>query len=65
MAWHCVIRPRVLVLPQASDVYLSRSIALYRLALKWPKQAYNKYVETSSLYPSASFYDDLAYAAAW
>lgn len=50
---------------QTSDVYLARSIALYRLALSWPKQTYNRFVETSSLYPSASMYDDMAYAAAW
>lgn len=50
---------------QTSDVYLARSIALYRLALRWPKQTYNRFVETSSLYPSASMYDDMAYAAAW
>ena len=50
---------------QSADIYLSKSIALYRLAARWPKQAYNRFVETSSIYPSASIYDDLAYAAAW
>lgn len=50
---------------QTADVYLSRSIALYRLAARWPKQPYNRWVETSVTYPSASIYDDLAYAAAW
>jgi hypothetical protein len=50
---------------QTADLYLAKSIALYRLAMRWPKQTYNRFVETSSLYPSASIYDDMAYAAAW
>lgn len=50
---------------QTADIYLTRSISLYRVATRWPKQTYNRFVETSSTYPSASIYDDMAYAAAW
>jgi hypothetical protein len=42
-----------------------RALALYRLAQRWPKALYGRWVETASLYPSASLWDDLAYAAAW
>ena len=50
---------------QASGVYLARAEALYKLAQKWPKTTYSRSVESSAVYPSTSFWDDMAFAAIW
>lgn len=51
---------------QVAGVYLSRAVALYALAKSWPKGTYGRFIESGAkVHPSASFYDDLAYAAAW
>jgi hypothetical protein len=50
---------------EVADMYLGEAMALYQLALQWPKGYYARFVESGKRYPSVSMYDDLAYAAAW
>jgi endoglucanase len=49
---------------QSSVLYLNRAELLYRIATR-NRGLYNRFVPTSSVYPSSTFYDDLAWAAAW
>jgi hypothetical protein len=53
---------------QVADQYLSKAIMLYELATQTKQglyTAWQKTMDSATLYPSTSFYDDLAWAASW
>jgi hypothetical protein len=49
---------------QSAVLYLARAELLYKMATK-NRGLYNKFIPTSTTYPSATYFDDLAWAAAW
>jgi len=49
---------------QVAELYLQKALRLYQMAQR-SKGLYARWIPSGALYPSTSFYDDLAYAATW
>lgn len=49
---------------QVAELYLQKALRLYAMAQR-SKGLYARWIPSGALYPSTSFYDDLAYAATW